>query len=77
MTAYITRYCLTDGIQEIEGETNSANPEYFYTGNMTLFDKRDWHTTREAAVAQAEQMRIKKIASLKKQIARLEKLKFE
>ncbi len=77
MKAYITKYCLTDGIQEMDGEVSKEWPKYFVTTNPKLFLPNCWHTTREAAVAQAEQMRIKKIASLKKQIARLEKLKFE
>lgn len=38
--------------------------------------KPDWHTTPEAAIARAEEMRTKKIASLKKQIAKLEAMTF-
>ena len=38
--------------------------------------KPDWHTTPEAAIARAEEMRTKKIASLKKQIANLEAMTF-
>ena len=36
----------------------------------------DWHRTEADAVARAEQMRVKKIASLEKQIAKLKKLSF-
>ncbi len=35
-----------------------------------------WHTTPEAAIASAEEMRTKKLASLKKQIAKLEAITF-
>ena len=38
--------------------------------------KPDWHTTPEAAISCAEEMRTKKIASLKKQIAKLEAMTF-
>ncbi len=38
--------------------------------------KPDWHTTPEAAIARAEEMRTKKIASLKKQVAKLEAMTF-
>ena len=38
--------------------------------------KPDWHTTPEAAIASAEEMRTKKLASLKKQIAKLEAITF-
>jgi hypothetical protein len=36
----------------------------------------EWHRTEAEAIARAEEMRIAKIASLKKQIAKLEKMKF-
>lgn len=46
-------------------------------GAITVtFHGNEWHRTREEAVARAEQMRAAKIASLKKQIAKLEKLSF-
>lgn len=37
---------------------------------------KEWHRTRESAVAKAEEMRCKKIDSLKKQIEKLEKKRF-
>lgn len=37
----------------------------------------DWHRTKESAIAKAEEMRKKKIASLKKQIEKLEKMEFK
>ena len=41
----------------------------YYHGN-------DWHKKKEDAVLRAEVMRIKKIESLKKQIEKLNKMKF-
>jgi hypothetical protein len=41
------------------------------------FHRPDWHETKEAAIARAEVMRKKKLASLKKQISRLEALSFD
>ena len=38
---------------------------------------KEWHRTKEAALVRAEKMRQKKIASLKKQIEKLERMKFE
>lgn len=38
---------------------------------------KDWHRTPEAAIARAEEMKAAKIASLRKQIDRLEKLEFK
>jgi len=37
----------------------------------------DWHRTEEAAIKRAEEMRLKKIASVKKQLGKLEKMRFE
>lgn len=81
MKAFVTKYALTKmGILEIEAEvcsggmiqeTDAPYPT-FYHG-----EGRDWHRSRASAVARAEEMRVAKIASLKKQIARLEALKWE
>lgn len=79
MKIYITKYALTGGIKEADAEDSAVDggatvrvhgtyPQYFY-GN-------DWHTCRELAKSRAEEMRIKKIASLNKQITKLERLKF-
>lgn len=75
MKLFITKYALTNGIEEVEGtldrgcaSTHDRFTRYFY-GN-------DWHLTREKAITRAEQMRVSKIASLKKQITKLEGLKF-
>ena len=49
-----------------------------HTSLPTFFhgEGKEWHRTKEAAIAKAEEMRQKKIAGLKKQIERLEKLEF-
>ncbi|MRI57468.1 hypothetical protein D8770_26580 [Methylobacterium sp. DB1607] len=44
-------------------------------GNAYFYGE-DWHPTREAALARAEEMRAAKIASLHRQIERLESLEF-
>lgn len=80
-TYYLTRYALSDKgrIQAFTGEVHSEGeyvsyPKAFY---WTLFKLgRDVHETSEAAIAAAEAARTKKIASLKRQIAVLEKLAF-
>lgn len=79
MKVFITKYALTIGIYEIEAEgtqqsgmiSDSNNPyTYYHT------EGKDWHRTREAAVKRAEEMRTKKIASVKKQLTKLEKMEF-
>ncbi len=85
MKIWVTKYALTTGIisseaAEICEETptmivfpacGSVYARYFHG------EGKDWHRTKEAAVARAEAMRVAKIASLRKSIAKLEKLKFE
>lgn len=78
MKVYITKYALTSGIIEADAE--------ILTGDMILIngdwnryfhgEGKDWHRTFEEAYKKAEQMRIKKIASLKKQLSKYEKMRF-
>ena len=82
ITAWVTKYALTDGIQKVSGtvrhETRSGMLSY--TGSRYEWREcvhgNDWHRTPEAALARAEEMRKAKIASLKKSIAKLEAIKF-
>lgn len=81
MRVWITKYALTTGIIEAEAEEcehdmiraheNSFCPSYYHK------EGRDWHRTKESAIAKAEEMRQKKISSLKKQIKKMEDMKFE
>jgi len=84
MHVWITKYSLTQGIIESEAEQcldtcPSGSMILRKTpGNYNEFYHRpDWQQTREAAVARAEVMRKKKLASLRKQISKLEALSFD
>jgi hypothetical protein len=88
MKVWITRYALTKGIYQIEGKINERAQTYFQANERcqtnlqevefyTSYGKVDWHKTKEEAVVRAEEMRQKKIASLKKQIEKFEKMRFE
>jgi hypothetical protein len=75
MNVFITKYALSQGIIESEARlTSIAN--MIDAGKRGYFHKGEWFTTREEAEANAEHRRAKKIASLKKQIAKLEALSF-
>lgn len=83
-TAWISKYALTVGILEkIVSRSSVASDMVVHRGgrigSIEHYHKegRDWHLNRDGAVARAEQMRRDKIASLQKQIARLEKLQFD
>jgi hypothetical protein len=85
MHVWIAKYALSGRIMECEAERlcspaigvikvaggGTSSADYYYHEGC------DWHLTREAAVAKAEDMRKNKIASLHKQIKRLESLRFD
>jgi hypothetical protein len=72
--AYITKYALTSGIAMRRVEPVGDN---MVRDGWSYFHKNDWHLDRAAAVARAEQMRMRRIAALKKQLQRLEALRFD
>ena len=78
MKRFVTIAALTLGIQEVSGEIVWGDTLRFYFKNGPVFVQgKDHHATREAAVARANEMRDKKIASLTKQIQKLRKLTFK
>ena len=88
MKVWITKYALTQGVEEIDSNqvkefemTDTGylcfrrNGKYSYT--TELYSQKEWHQTKEFAIKKAEEMRQKKIESLKKQIKKLEEMRFE
>lgn len=82
MKVWITKYALTTGIYEAEVEDGHRDsivvtvPRIWFYVEHFHGEGKDWHRTKESAVARAESMRIKKIASLKKSLSAFEKLRF-
>lgn len=80
MKVFITKYALTQGIYEVEVK-ETANPDMVVEANNSLAyyhgKGKEWHLKKEDAIQKAEEMRSKKIKSLKKQIEKIEKMKFE
>lgn len=78
MKAWISKYALTKGVYEAEGKLcgDPDETKYFHAGFIFERMHVNAHETREDAITAAEAMRKRKIASLRKQIARLEKLTF-
>jgi len=75
ITAYVTAYALSKGIIEAIGKVNhNISSAMFSYGRYGNAHGKDWHRTKEDAIARAENMRTQKIASLKKQIEKLEKM---
>ena len=81
MKFWVSKYALSSGIREIDVEPDPAFPTMLIERSGSLAqsyhgDGRDWHRSLEGAMAKAEEMRLAKIKSLQKQIAKLEKLSF-
>ena len=81
MKVWITKYALTMGIFEKDVElclqvAKGTMVREVDVRWISTYHKPDWHESKEAAIAHAEDMRKKKITAMKKQIAKLEALKF-
>lgn len=81
MKIWISKYALSAGITEHECEAPKEGSDRVYPGapfmafyGFTL--GKDAHDTREGAVAAAEKMRKRKVASVRKQLQRLEDMTF-
>ena len=75
--AWVTSYALTSGIRCVTGRVcHSIDSGMLAYGTYGNAHGNDWHRDPVAAIARAEEMRKAKIASLKKQIAKLEKMVF-
>lgn len=81
-TIWITKYALTMGIYPLEAlDARSTRDTAWVEGTGPneydqVFHKKEFYHSREDAVARAEELRVKKIKSLEKQIAKLKALKF-
>ena len=80
MKVYVTKYALTQGIEEVSvTPCFDIDPNMVHDdrpGYMQCFHKGEWHRTLEEAVAKASAMRLKRIASLLRQVDKLTALKF-
>jgi len=84
VNVWITKYALTSGIFEADvDEPSDEWPDSIDVRGdgvsvfTAWYHKPHWHTSAEAANARAEEMRQAKIASHRKAIAKLEKMRFE
>ena len=76
ITAWVTKYALTTGIQVVSGNVTDGMLSYSTGKYLEHAHGKDWHRTPESALARAEEMRLAKIKSLQKSIAKLEALTF-
>lgn len=73
ITAYITKFALTEGILPVKGWCERSLPSLFVfrrkDSNHAVYahvEGSDWHRTEESAMARVERMRAAKINSLTK-----------
>lgn len=77
MTVWITKHALTEGIFTLEVVSIDGSICYQQATKQSIYYRgREWHLSAEAANARAEEMRQAKIASHRKAIAKLEKIRF-
>lgn len=83
MKVWITKYALTDGIVEAESNDKTQDKErifaFWNNDEYGIFypQKGEIFFDKQPAIQKAEEMRQEKIASLKKQIEELERMRFE
>lgn len=77
MNIWNSKRALTKGLILEETELVGGSMIRLVSGEYLHGEGEEWHRTRSEAVARAEAMRARKIASLKKQIKRLEEIKFD
>ena len=78
MKIWITRWALTSGIIECDGEGTRSFVRAVLPGlGFRCLVKQEFETSRADAVLTAETMRSKRIASLRQQIEKLEALRFD
>ena len=80
MKVWITKYALTDGIIEADAELcglDIISASWDNGARCNNFKGEEWWSTKKNAIEKAEEMRQKKIASLKAQIEKLEEMSFE
>ncbi len=89
MTIYVTKYALTEGIREMQATLYNGSligdPAYDYYSvkfskeacSTLLRPGVEAFTSREEAITRAKQMQADKLKSLEKQMAKIQKLKFD
>ena len=79
-TVYCTKYALSEGIFKVTGQITEdryflENPTNLAYSHLFLI-RREWHRSWDEAVVDAERRLGRKIDSLKRQIVKLNQLKF-
>lgn len=78
MKVWISKYALSKGVYETNAESCFNMAVGLIKVGYAHFHKEgmDWHRDQHSALIRAENMRTNRIASLRKQIAKLENMRF-
>lgn len=80
VSVFVTKYALTKGIQTVAVCVLKYHPNTAYMPTRSQFffgEGKEWHRTRESAIAEANRMRDAKIISLQEAIAKLDSTVFK
>ena len=77
ITAWVTKYALTEGVLKVRGEVSSQYPKFFDYGAWNAAKSQEWFRCEQDALDRAATMRVNKIASLEKQLAKMHALKIQ
>ncbi len=79
MKVWISKYALTQGIFEMDAKILENMAISTVRDFPTCYhgEGKEWHRTKGEAIKRAEEHRLNKITSLKKQLSKMESLKFD
>ncbi len=77
MKVWISKLAIAKGVFQCETVSEHGGKVRLPEGYFLYIPGKHMHKTKAEAIAKAEEMRIKRIASLKKQIEKLESMKFD
>ena len=71
ITAWVTKYALTTGIEKVYGTCRPEYPNMFTYGQQHHAHGNEWQLTPDAAMDRAEEMRVQRIASLQRSLTKV------
>jgi len=78
---YVTKYALSNGIQEVDADIDDDKGMALYKAEETIYTQYVhlpfYHLSKESAIAHAEELRAKKLKSLEKSIKKIKSIKFD
>ena len=77
ITAWVTKYALTEGVVKVLGKVNSEYSKMLNFGWSFYANNQEWFRCEQDALDRAATMRANKIKSLEKQLAKMRVLKIQ